>query len=209
MVDLTTTSEASPAPSAASKLERASYKLRQAEVLNQQLRSLDEEIARSQRNAGGLDHRLLLDTNFLACFGAVQAVYYILYDKAREFEPCFQTRIADWRNGALDAEGRAHFNRLMNIRDRDVHFGEVPGEALAKMIPISDQGSFYEYRNPGIFGPNPATEFVNPDDKTVSGRRGLQGSVGLYITIGGKRCEATDACDHFIAYLQGLIQFLQ
>lgn len=192
-----------------SKLAKARYKLRQAEVLRQQLRSLDGEIARAQRGtASSLDHRLLLDTNFLACFGAVQAVYYILYDKDRDFEPCFQAQMADWRARILDNDGRAHFNRLMNIRDRDVHYGEVPGEALAKMIPLPEQ-SFFEYRNQSIFSPSPVTEFINPDDKMVSGRRGLQGSVGLYITIGGKRCEAADACDHFIAYLGALIHFLE
>jgi hypothetical protein len=32
------------------------------------------------------------------------------------------------------------FHKLMSLRDRGEHLGELPAEALAKMIPLDDGG---------------------------------------------------------------------
>jgi hypothetical protein len=188
----------------AGTLNRARYKLRQADLLLSHLRGVSEEIALERRRAGsGHDYRLPLDTFFFACLGAAQSVFYIV-DKSRA--PNFKAAIAKWKRTALDEGGRARFNKMMDLRGRDVHYGEVTGEALAKMIEMKDTGSMYgQHYNAALFGPQPLTEHVNPDGEPVRARA-LQGSVGLYVDIAGARYEATTVCAHFLDQLRDMIR---
>jgi hypothetical protein len=99
---------------------------------------------------------------------------------------------------------------MLNLRDRDVHYGELSAEALPKMIEIDDRGDHWNlhslHHNAALFGPTPMTEHENPDGTTVRGVYGLQGTVGLYVEIDGCRLEATTACISFIAQLQSLLR---
>lgn len=183
-------------------LKGAKYKLRQAEILLAHLRTVPREIALAQRRASsGLDYQLLLETYFFASLGAARSVYFILFKtgglKFKDVE-------SDWRNRSLDQTEKTRFNKMLYLRDRDVHFGDVSGEALATMIESDDIDSMYVQHNAAIFGPAALAEHVNPDGSTVRAR-GLQSSVGLHIDIGDKKYEAATACAHFIQQLRTLI----
>ncbi len=179
----------------------ARYKLRQAEILLAHLRTLPERIARDLRRAAPtMDHKLVLATYFFACLGAARSIFYILSEGAGS---AFKQVETDWRNNVLDQMGRTFFHRMTNLRDRDVHYGEVSAEALAKMIPITD-GSLTVFGNAALFGPTPEAEYVNPDG-SVSRAAGLQGSAGLYIEVDGKRMEAAAACTRYLDQLRTLI----
>jgi hypothetical protein len=183
----------------------ARYKLRQAEILLAHLRTLPEQIAPELRRASsGMDHKLLLATYFFACLGAARSVFYILSESAGR---AFKQAETDWRNNALDQAGRTFFHRMTNLRDRDVHYGEVNAEALRNMIPIAD-GSLTVFGNAALFGPTPEAEYVNPDG-SVSRAAGLQGSAGLYIEVDGKQVEAADACARYLDQLRTLIAALE
>jgi hypothetical protein len=61
---------------------------------------------------------LRLDTLFFACLGLSKSAYYIIdNDQGRRY----QAAIHSWRMNVLDIPGRTHFNRMMNLRDIDVH----------------------------------------------------------------------------------------
>jgi hypothetical protein len=50
----------------------------------------------------------------------------------------------------LDIPGRTHFNRMMNLRDIDVHQGKSDGKTLAAMIPFerSSDDDIWMYQPP-------------------------------------------------------------
>lgn len=184
-------------------LKRAEYKLRQADVLLAHLRALPKEIARMQRSAV-LDaeyHKLLLETHFFACLGAARSAYY--YGR---HSPAFQTE----RRRFLDTPSveRDRFEALIKLRDRDVHSGDVTTDALPTMIPAEDHGqhTFWHYQSVATgVGPTPTIEHTMPDGTKVTARA-LQGSVGLYVEVLGKKYDAGNACAFFIEALRNLMQ---
>jgi hypothetical protein len=183
----------------------ARYKLRQAEILLAHLRALPEQIARDLRRASSaMDHKLLLATYFFGCLGAARSIFYILSESAGR---AFKQAETDWRNNALDQASRTFFHRMTNLRDRDVHYGEVNAEALGRMIPIAD-GSLTVFVNAAPLGTTSEAEYVNPDG-SVSRAAGLQGSAGLYIEVDGKKVEAADACARYLDQLCTLIAVLE
>jgi hypothetical protein len=111
----------------------------------------------------------------------------------------------------LDIPGRTQFNRMMNLRDIDVHQGKSDGVTLGAMIPIErsnddDAWMYQQQGNNAALGIRPtATEHKNPDGSTVSSYEGLQGSMCLYVEIAGKTSEASNACERFISQLNQLI----
>lgn len=111
----------------------------------------------------------------------------------------------------LDDKGRAQLNRMMSLRDNDVHHGRSDGKTLATMIPIecsSDDDGWMHRQQPNyaVFGiSRPVTQHKNPDGSTVSSYDGLQGSMCLYVEIAGEPCEASKACEWFITQLSQLI----
>jgi hypothetical protein len=115
----------------------------------------------------------------------------------------------------LDHTGRTQFNKMMKLRDNDVHQGRSDGKTLATMIPIersSDDDSWMYQQQPnnaalGIR--RTATQHKNPDGSTVSSYDGLQGSMCLYVEIAGETCEASNACERFIAQLGNLIDEME
>jgi hypothetical protein len=108
------------------KLAAAENKLRQAELLCAHLRALPKEIARDMRRRSGGDYQLALETYFSACLNAARSCFFIL---ARTGDRQFKDVSSRWRNSALDQQARARFNSMVNLRDRDVHYGEMGAEA--------------------------------------------------------------------------------
>lgn len=184
-------------------LAAANNKLLQAELLCARLRSLAGEIAHDMRRSVGRDYRLALETYFSACLNAARSSFFVL---ARTGGPQFKDVSSNWRSASLDEPGRARFNSMLHLRDRDVHFGETGAEALPKMMELEmSQSRSYLQHNAALFGPPAMTEHKNPDGSTVRASA-LQGTVGLYIEIGGLMVEATTACSEFIGQLRSLLR---
>lgn len=184
--------------------ERARYKLRQADLALGYLRQVPAAIALDMRRAREIsDPDLRLDTFFFACLSLAKSAYYIIEgDQGGRYEEA----IHSWRMNVLDHPGRTRFNRMMRLRDTDVHQGRSEGKALPAMIPIersSDDTSMYQSQPVGTG--RSVTEHKNPDGSTVSSHDGLQGSMHLYVEIAGVTWEASNACERFIAQLNQMI----
>lgn len=199
----------SPSCGRLTAIERARYKLRQADIALRCLRQVPAEIAADLRRARPVsDPDLRLDTFFFSCLGFSKSAYYIILDDQGGRH---RGSIHSWRMNVLDHRGRTQFNRMMRLRDNDVHHGRSDGETLATMIPIersnADEAWMYQQQpNYAALGiSRPVTEHKNPDGSTVSSYDGLQGSMCLYVEIAGDTCEASNACERFIAQLSNLI----
>jgi hypothetical protein len=190
-------------------LGRARYKLRQAELALSYLRQVPAEIALDLRRGRAVsDPDLRLDTFFFSCLGLCKSAFNIIRDGQGGH---YKGAIGRWRDSILDDAGRAQFDRMMKLRDKDVHQGQSDGKTLAAMIPIErsyDDNMWMHQQQPNYAAlgiSRPVTEHKNPDGGTISSYEGLQGSVCLYIEIAGKTWEASNACERFIAQLSQLI----
>jgi hypothetical protein len=190
-------------------IERARYKLRQADMALSCLRHVPTEIAADLRRARPIsDPDLRLDTFFFSCLGLSKSAYYIIRD---DQGGRYRDAIHSWRMNVLDDKGRTQFSRMMRLRDSDVHQGRSDGKTLATLIPIErssndDVWMYQQQPNYAALGINrPVTQHKNPDGSTVSSYDGLQGSMCLYVEIAGETCEASNACERFIAQLSQLI----
>jgi hypothetical protein len=185
-------------------IERAEYKLRQADLLLAYLRHQSKEIALAQRRASFVaeDGKLRLDTFFFASLEAARSAYFIL----KKAGPHWKRVLDQWKADPSAKDEVDRFDAMVTLRGQDVHHGCAPSEAMGTMIPIEDHGSgFGEHYNSAIFGPRVMTTYTNPDGTTVSGAHGLQGSMGLHVDLVGKRYEGSVACAAFIGQLRALI----
>lgn len=199
----------SPQSGERSAIERARYKLLQAEIALSYLRQMPEEIAKDLRRARPIsDPDPRLDTFFFSCLGLAKSAFYII-DQDQRGRP--KGAIHSWRMNVLDERGRRQFNRMMELRDTDVHQGRTEGKALPTFIPIDrgfddDWGMYQQRPNYAVLGiTRPMTTHTNPDGSTVSSYDGLHGSLALYVDVAGETCEASKACERFIAQLRQLI----
>src|SRR5271168_3919151 len=198
-----------PSSSRLDAIGRARYKLRQAEVALLYLRQIPAEIALEMRRARTVSNPdLRLDTFFFSCLGLCKSAFNIIKDGQGSR---YKGAIGSWRENVLDDTGRTLFDRMMKLRDNDVHQGKSDGTALAAMIPIErssddDAWIYQQQTNYAALGiSRQATEYENPDGSTVSSYDGLQSSMHLYIEIAGKTWEASNACAGFIALLSQLV----
>jgi hypothetical protein len=190
-------------------IERARYKLLQADLALRYLRTMPKEIAADLRRGRPInDPDLRLDTFFFACLSLAKSAFYIVEgDQGGLYEDA----IHSWRMNVLDLKGRTQFNRMMKLRDIDVHQGRSDGNTLGTMIPfersVDDDTWMYEQRpNYAVFGISPpVTQHINPDGITASSYDGLQGSACLYVEVAGETCEASNVCERFIAQLSQMI----
>jgi hypothetical protein len=166
----------------------AEKKLRQAVFF---LRHLGQVSKETPRYPGQDDERL--EFYFSACLSAAQSVYYVLEEAGGA---TFKTIQKDWRDHLL--EQRAGFERMIGLRDDDVHRASTGAELFPNYVQADPQ----HYR---ILGSSSLVEMENPDGTKVSGPA-LMGSVGLYIGQKGQRTEATDACREFIDQLTSLLE---
>jgi len=189
-------------------IERARYKLRQAEVSLYYLRKLRTEIAKDQQRARpNGDPELLLSTFFFSCLGLAQSAFYTIMD---EHGRSSKGAIHSWRMNVLGELGCMRLNRMIELRDNDVHFGLSAGKTLSTMIPVESSGAdgwmYQQQPNYAVLGiSRPVTEYEDPDGSTVSSPDGLQGSVSLYVEVAGETWEASNACERFIAQLRQMI----
>ncbi len=111
----------------------------------------------------------------------------------------------------LNQEGREQFNKMMKLRDKDVHYGRSEGKMLPTMIPMERGGDgnalmYHQQPNYAALGiRRSVTEHKNPDGSSVSSYYGLQGTMSLYVEIAGDTCEASNACERFITQLSQMI----
>jgi hypothetical protein len=188
---------------------RATYKLRQADLMLHHLRQVPAEIAVDMRRARAVSNPdLRLDTFFFSCLGLCKSSFNII----REGQGGrYKNAIGRWRDNVLDDKGRTHFDRMMKLRDKDVHQGQSDGKALGAMIPIErrnddDAWIYQQHTNYAVLGiSRHATQHENPDGRTVRSYEGLQSSMCLYIEIAGQTWEASNACGRFIEQLRQLI----
>jgi hypothetical protein len=187
--------------------EGADKKLRQAAFFRDHLEYHSTQIARDMIRGGDADHQFALEAFCSASLGAAQSCFYVLHKTGGQ---TFKTIEARWRNNTLDQAARTRFNAMTTFRDNDVHYGELPVEALPKMIEMRDDSNHSAYYyNPSIHGPRVPTVHINPDGHAVSSYSGLRGTIGLYVELCGERVEALTACANFIDQLQSLIQALR
>jgi hypothetical protein len=188
-------------------IERAEYKLQQADMALRHLRAARKDIAQElRRGRSGYEPNLLLDTFFFSCLGLAKSAYNIVKDAERGR---FQPSIHSWRVNGLDHKGRTQFNRMMKLRDIDVHHGRSEGVVLSAMIPMERDVYDWQYQQQPNYAAlgisRPMTEHVNPDGATASSYDGLQGTMALYIDVAGERCEASNACERFILQLRQML----
>ncbi len=115
-------------------IERARYKLRQADMALRYLRHVPTEIAADLRRARPIsDSDLRLDTFFFSCLGLCKSAYYIIRD---EQGSRYKNAIHSWRMNVLDHRGRTQFNRMMTLRDNEelLHYGR------SKLVSRNDSG---------------------------------------------------------------------
>ena len=127
-------------------IERARYKLLQAEIALSYLRQMSEEIAKDRRRARPIsDPDPRLDTFFFSCLGLAKSAFYIA---ERDQRGRSKGAIHLWRANVLYEIGSRQFNRMMLLRDHDVHHGLTEGKALPTLIPIergsNDDGWMYQ-----------------------------------------------------------------
>jgi hypothetical protein len=148
------------------------------------------------------------DTFFFSCLGLAKSAYYIMDDRR------YRDAIRSWRMNVLDLKGRTQFNRMMRLRDNDVHQGRSDGKTLATRIPIErnsadDAWIFQQQPSYAALGVRrPVSEYMNPDGITVSSYEGLQGSMNLFVEIAGETSEAANACERFITQLSQMLDAL-
>ena len=159
-----------PSPGQPYAIARAKYKLRQAELAFAHLRQVPAEIAADLRQARKISHPdLRLDTFFFSCLGLAKSAYYIIKDDQGSR---YRDAIHSWRMNVLNHKGRTQFNRMMKLRDNDVHQGRSDGRILATMMPIersSDDWMNQRHANYAALGISPpVTEHKNPDSEIAT-----------------------------------------
>lgn len=181
------------------KLEHAGKKLRQSEFLLDHLRAQSKQIAIDMRRCVPGDHGFALEAFFSACIAAARSSYTTLqHSGGGPF--CMQ-----WLETGLDEQGRAFFESMRSLRNRDIHLANTGTEALPTMIELdSNQNGFYAWRNPKIYGPDTLLTHVHPDGSSTQAQA-LQSTVRLYLNIGGQKIDAVSACTDFIGQLRSLL----
>ena len=85
-------------------IERARYKLRQADMALHCLRHVPTEIAADLRRARSISHPdLRLDTFFFSCLGLAKSAYYIIKDDQGSR---YRDAIHSWRMNVLNQKSR-------------------------------------------------------------------------------------------------------
>jgi hypothetical protein len=144
---------------------------------------------------------------FSACLSAAKSVYLILCDSDSDKEK-FKKIKARWEQQLSPAE-RSRFERMLKIRDNDVHRGSIKGDVLTKYV--EQDRSVYSRSHSGddaLFPMTPMAPMVNPDGSTVPIVPGqvFRGVPALYLTDKrGGRLDAVRECQDFIDWLRSLL----
>lgn len=129
----------------------AEKKLRQAEFFLSYLEHASKEIAAQYARASRQLNQEPLEYYFSACLSAAQSVFYIL---AKTGGPKFKAMAHEWRANLTNDSARARFNRMVGIRDGDVHFGKTGATPLPKYIEEDRHGAYihhWQFYNAALF----------------------------------------------------------
>jgi len=183
-------------------LAGAAKKIRQAEFflawLAQASRDMVNDLARNPRAAENAER---LEFLFSACLTAGQSSFYVLRETGGL---AFARAHHRWRT-ALALGEREEFNRMISLRDADVHYAKPGAQALRKFVAEDRSRYATSFYNAAIFGPAPVAVETNPDGAQVSGPV-LRGTIGLYIDSPKGPVDAENACRVFVDRLHSLLQ---
>lgn len=166
-------------------IERSEKKLRQADFFLGHLRRLT--------TPGRVNESM--EFYLGASMTAAQSAFYVLDDNVSAFKQEHRC----WRK-ARNEDDRGFLNRMIKLRDDDVHQGMVDATVRHTYVDAA--------RVPGVkvlAHPDASVEMQNPDGTTIRAPV-LMGSDTLYIEHGDRRIEAAVACQRFIALLRDLVQ---
>ena len=93
---------------------------------------------------------------------------------------------------------------MIGVRDGDVHFAQVPGEVLPKVVPALPSEIQWIGRNDALYGPCELPAQTNPDNKIVRSAVTMS-SLGLYIDTPTGLEDAEDLCRRFVDRVRSLL----
>jgi len=168
----------------------AEKKLRQAEFFVHHLAAVRQP-ERTQET---------MEFYFSATLSAAQSAFYSL---DHHVGPSFNREHSRWRQTRTQDE-RAFLNRMIGLRDDDVHKGNTDATSLMKFMDARRFGQVHVFG----FDADALVRETNPDGTTVSGPA-LVTVPALYIDHAGRTIEATKACADFIALLRDLVEHMK
>lgn len=136
-----------------------------------------------------------------AALGAVQSAFYAMDGEERDQAARKAWRDAEraWRLELPERE-RALFNRIVRLRDDDVHVGDIGARAETRW---SQAPSPFFASPPDGF----AVTMTNPDGSTVTATA-LVAAPALYFDHDGKRVDMGKACEWFAHRVRSLFERL-
>jgi hypothetical protein len=135
-----------------------------------------------------------------AALTAAQSAFYVLRDGTGR---AFDRQHKKWRQTRTQKE-RAFLNRMIRLRDDDVHRGTLDATTFDKFVDARMFSAVHRFDYSG----DALVQETNPDGTTVRAP-GLTMLPALYIEHAGQRIEATTACQHFIALLSDLVEYIK
>ena len=127
-----------------------------------------------------------------ACLGAAKSAFYRLEKEIGK--TTFKPRQAQWRK-SLSRDDREFFNRMLKLRDEDVHVTDPQTSVKQRWLPAHMVPNVEVSAPPGVVVPNPAPGGYPPF---------AVGWVGVAdTTLEGQ--EIADICERFINLVAGLI----
>jgi hypothetical protein len=168
-------------------IARAEKKLRQAGFFL-------EWLEHASKKMGDPEH---LEFYFSACLTAAQSAHYVLEGIGGVIFERVLSRLPEVE--------REKFEKMIDLRDDDVHFAFIDAEPRHKFVPEDPfaQRTVFRPRMP-FFIAGEITE-RNPDGTTVRGST-LRGARGLYLEQNGRLIEAPVACHELIELLRSLLE---
>jgi hypothetical protein len=166
---------------------RAEKKLRQAVFFAHALATLK----------GSERQREIMEFYLSASLTAAQSAFYVLRAYVGN---SFEREHKAWRQTRKEDE-RAFLNRMIGLRDDDVHEGTIDAATLNQFVDKRPSHGVAIFGSP----PDADVEGKNPDGSTVRGPV-LSSVPTIYIDHAGNKIEATSACQQFTALLRELVE---
>lgn len=168
-------------PRAAKKLEHARFFFQHAKLENQKVIGKD---------------RSVIEACVSACIGAVQSAFYRLRD---EIGAGFEAKHKTWRK-SLTQDELAFLNRMIKLRDMDVHIDDIALSAKVSAIPA--------HLVPGVtVFPGPLRAGVlNP---ITGGQPSVAPSLVTFQKYSLVGDEAASTCEKFLTLMGRLVEYCQ
>jgi hypothetical protein len=131
---------------------------------------------------------------------AARSAFYVMRDHGGR---AFSRAQKAWRR-AHPPDDMAFHQRMIDLRDEDVHQGTVDATTHTKYVDAQTFGGLQGFGYPF----EAMVEETNPDGTKVRAQA-LPAVPGLYIERAGKRIEAATACRRFTSLLRKLVEELK